>query len=79
MAKRDVAPQDPRMHDLMEEAVIARASDGWWVAEIPVLPGVYGQGSSRTAAKQSLLSALEDVLATYRAMGMRPRFARSTS
>jgi predicted RNase H-like HicB family nuclease len=38
----------------------------WWAASMPCFPGVYGQGRTRAAAIQSLVSAVRDVVETYR-------------
>jgi len=54
---------------------IWRAKDGWWVATARPLVGAYGQGRTREEAHRSIVSAVRDLLATYRRDGLKPRHA----
>jgi predicted RNase H-like HicB family nuclease len=56
--------------------LLQRAPEGGWWGCVPALPGVYGQGTTRSAAQDSVMSALADALATYRAMNQAPPFRR---
>ncbi len=42
----------------MREVVICRGEDGYWVAEVPSLPGCISQGKSREEAIQNIKEAI---------------------
>lgn len=43
----------------MRQAFIYRGESGYWVAEVPSLPGCISQGSSREEALQNIKEAIE--------------------
>jgi len=54
------------------KAHIIYTFDGkWWTAEAPFLRGAYSQGRTRASARKNLLSAIDDLLTTYKAMGVK--------
>ena len=43
----------------MRQAFIYRGESGWWVAEVPSLPGCVSQGRSRQEALENVREAIE--------------------
>jgi predicted RNase H-like HicB family nuclease len=53
----------------MRAVVIHRGEDGYWVAEVPSLPGCISQGQSRPEAIQNIREAIEGWIETATAHG----------
>ena len=51
--------------------------DGWWVATIPEVPGVFSQGRTKEEARENVLDALSELMSARREMALRQRGASS--
>lgn len=54
----------------MRAAVIYKGEDGWWVAEVPSLPGCISQGKTKPEAIQNIREAVDGWVETAHARGM---------
>jgi predicted RNase H-like HicB family nuclease len=54
----------------MRAAVIYRGENGYWVAEVPSLPGCISQGKSKPEAIENIREAIEGWIESARARGM---------
>ncbi len=54
----------------MRQVLLYRGEDGWWVAEVPSLPGCLSQGESREAAIANVKEAIEEYAAALAADGL---------
>ncbi len=43
----------------MRQAILYQGEDGWWVAEVPSLPGCVSQGRTREEAVRNITEAAE--------------------
>lgn len=43
----------------MRQALVYRGEDGWWIAEVPSLPGCHSQGKTRDEAVENVAEAAE--------------------
>ncbi len=53
----------------MRAAVIHRGEDGYWVAEVPSLPGCISQGTTKAEAIQNIREAIDGWIETATAHG----------
>ena len=53
----------------MRAVVLRRGEDGYWVAEVPSLPGCVSQGSTKAEAVANVREAIEGWIETARAHG----------
>lgn len=53
----------------MRAAVIYRGEDGFWVAEVPSLPGCVSQGKTKFDAIENIREAIEGWIESARARG----------
>jgi predicted RNase H-like HicB family nuclease len=53
----------------MRAAVIYRGEDGYWVAEVPSLPGCISQGQTKAEAIQNIREAIEGWIESANAHG----------
>jgi len=53
----------------MRAVVLRRGEDGYWVAEVPSLPGCISQGSTKAEAVANVREAIEGWIETARAHG----------
>ena len=54
----------------MRQVLLYRGEDGWWVAEVPSLPGCISQGTSREDAIVNVREAIEAYYAALEADGL---------
>jgi predicted RNase H-like HicB family nuclease len=66
---RNTRTSQPRAFD-----IVLVKEGGWWVATAPFLRGAYSQGRTRATAMANLVSAVDDLLASYRKDGEKPPF-----
>lgn len=55
-----------------------KGDDDLWVVTIPEIPGVFSQGETKEAAKENVLSAMQEVLAARRDFVLKARKNTST-
>ncbi len=48
----------------MRQVILAPGEDGYWVAEVPSLPGCISQGKTRQEALTNIKEAIEGYIAT---------------
>jgi len=53
----------------MRQAVIYPGEDGYWVAEVPSLPGCLSQGTSREDAIRNIREAIDAWVEAMKSMG----------
>ncbi|HVP10008.1 MAG TPA: type II toxin-antitoxin system HicB family antitoxin [Phycisphaerae bacterium] len=53
----------------MRAAVLRRGEDGYWVAEVPSLPGCISQGKTRAEAISNIKEAIDGWIETATANG----------
>ncbi len=53
----------------MRAVVLRRGEDGYWVAEVPSLPGCISQGKTRPEAIENIKEAIDDWIETVSANG----------
>jgi predicted RNase H-like HicB family nuclease len=49
-----------------------------WAATTPLVPGAFGQGETKAEAKGSLISAIQDLVAINKEIGLRSPFEKIT-
>ena len=54
----------------MRQVVLFRGEDGFWVAEVPSLPGCVSQGETKEAALANVRDAIEGYLAVLNEDGL---------
>lgn len=54
----------------MRQAHIYQDEEGWWVAEVPSLPGCNTQGTTREEALANVKDAIEAYVATLEELGL---------
>ena len=54
----------------MRQAIIYRGDDGYWVAEVPSLPGCISQGETREQAIRNIREAVELYVETLQEDGI---------
>jgi predicted RNase H-like HicB family nuclease len=54
----------------MRQVLLYRGEDGWWVAEVPSLPGCVSQGMSREEAIVNVKEAIEAYAAALDSDGL---------
>lgn len=54
----------------MRQVYLHRDEEGWWIAEVPSLPGCVSQGRSRDEALANARDAIAGVIASMRAHGV---------
>ena len=54
----------------MRQVLLYRGEDGWWVAEVPSLPGCVSQGESREEVIANIKEAIEAYSAALGADGL---------
>ena len=62
MAKRVLHRRYGNSH-VAKSDVVFEASEGWWVASVPNVPGAYSQGRTKNSAYNNLLSAMSGLAA----------------
>jgi predicted RNase H-like HicB family nuclease len=55
----------------MRQAILYRGEDGYWVAEVPSLPGCISQGETREEAVANIAEAAELWIETMKDLGER--------
>lgn len=53
--------------------VYERGEGGWWIAEIPEIPGAFSQGKTREEARDMVLDAAEGLAAVRRELALKGR------
>jgi len=43
--------------------ILEEGDDGMWIATIPEVPGAFSQGSTKAPARESVISAMEELMA----------------
>ena len=64
------AYNSPRKEQIMRQVLLYRGEDGWWVAEVPSLPGCVSQGMSREEAIVNVKEAIEAYAAALESDGL---------
>ena len=54
----------------MRQVIIYRGEDGYWVAEVPSLPGCLSQGSTREEAIENIKEAIRGYVAALEQDGL---------
>ena len=54
----------------MRQVIIYRGEDGYWVAEVPSLPGCLSQGSTREEAIENIKEAIRGYVAALEEDGL---------
>ena len=54
----------------MRQVVLHPDEDGFWVAEVPSLPGCISQGKTREKALEQIREAIEEYVAALREDGL---------
>lgn len=54
----------------MRQVYLHRDEEGWWIAEVPSLPGCVSQGRSRSEALDNVRDAITGVVESRRARGL---------
>ncbi len=49
--------------------ILTPVEDGWWMAEVPSLPGCVTQGASKKEALENVKEAIEGIIASMRQHG----------
>jgi predicted RNase H-like HicB family nuclease len=42
--------------------IFEQGEDGWWVAEIPEIPGAFSQGATKQEARENVLDAMRELM-----------------
>jgi predicted RNase H-like HicB family nuclease len=53
--------------------VYERGEDGFWIAEIPEIPGAFSQGHTRDEAREMVLDAAEGLATVRRELALKDR------
>lgn len=53
----------------MRQVLIRPGEDGWWIAEVPSLPGALSQGTTRAEALENIREAIDLVEQVMREHG----------
>jgi predicted RNase H-like HicB family nuclease len=53
----------------MRQVLLQRGEDGWWVAEVPSLPGAVSQGRTKAEAIENIRDAIELLIDVMREHG----------
>ena len=48
----------------MRHVILTPIEDGWWMAEVPSLPGCHTQGESKEEAMENIREAIESYIAS---------------
>ncbi|HSI71531.1 MAG TPA: type II toxin-antitoxin system HicB family antitoxin [Fimbriimonas sp.] len=56
--------------DLHLTIVYSQDEEGWWIAEIPEIPGAFSQGRTRDEAREMVLDAARELADTRRTAAM---------
>jgi predicted RNase H-like HicB family nuclease len=67
-SRRRASRQVLKAYDIV---LVYDPEDRWWSAEVPALPGAYGQGRTSASARKSVISAVNDILALHAERGHR--------
>jgi predicted RNase H-like HicB family nuclease len=59
--------------DLNLSILYSQDEAGWWIAEIPEVPGVFSQGKTRAEAREMVLDAFQLVTETRRDLAAQGR------
>ena len=54
----------------MRQVILRPGEDGWWVAEVPSLPGCVSQGSTKHEALRNVREAIDGWIETAEANGV---------
>ena len=49
--------------------ILTPVEDGWWMAEVPSLPGCVTQGATKSEALENVKEAIQGVLETLKDLG----------
>lgn len=49
--------------------ILTPIEDGWWMAEVPSLPGCVTQGATKDEALENIKEAIQGVVETLRSLG----------
>ena len=53
--------------------ILYEFSEGWWIAEIPEIPGAFSQGETREEAREMVLDAAAGLAAVRRELAIKER------
>jgi predicted RNase H-like HicB family nuclease len=59
-----------RRGENMRQVIIYPGEDGWWVAEVPSLPGCISQGKTKEAAVINIKEAIQGYIAALEEDGL---------
>lgn len=53
--------------------ILYEFNEGWWIAEIPEIPGAFSQGKTREEAREMVLDAAAGLAAVRRELAIKER------
>ena len=53
--------------------ILYEFNEGWWIAEIPEIPGAFSQGRTRDEAREMVLDAAAGLAAVRRELAIKER------
>lgn len=53
----------------MRHVILTPIEDGWWLAEVPSLPGCHTQGETKAEAMENIKEAIESYIASLQEDG----------
>ena len=59
--------------------IYERDEDGWWIANIPEVPGAFSRGRTRKQARENALDALQELMIARRELAISRKSPTSIS